>query len=135
MSVLAKWAVMVAAALGSLLAVMASPVSAEVSDYEFQLVQNEVKKSEGAIVSVRLINKRSGKAVPDAVISAKRIDMAPDGMAEMATRIEQLPSTEAGIYRFKTNLSMAGRWQLSLAAKVQGEVGTVESKLVLKVSP
>ncbi len=135
MSAVAKWAVMVAAAIGSLLAVMASPVSAEMRDYEFQLVQNEVKKGEGAIVSVRLVNKRSGKAVPDAVISAKRIDMAPDGMAEMAARIEQLPSTEPGIYRFKTNLSMAGRWQLSLAAKVQGEIGTVESKLVLKVSP
>ena len=69
------------------------------------------------------------------VISAKRIDMAPDGMANMAGKIEQLPSTEPGVYRFKTNLSMEGRWQLSLAAKVQGEVGTVESRLVLKVVP
>ena len=40
--------------------------------------------------------------------------MAPDGMADMAAKIEQLPSTESGVYRFKTNLSMAGRWQLSL---------------------
>jgi hypothetical protein len=30
---------------------------------------------------------------------------------------------------------MQGNWQLSLAAKVQGENGTVESKLVLKVLP
>ena len=104
-------------------------------DYEFQLVQSEVKKGDGAIISVRLVNKRSGKAVPDAVIAAKRIDMAPDGMADMAGRIEQLPSTEPGVYRFKANLSMQGSWQLSLAAKVQGENGTVESKLVLKVLP
>jgi hypothetical protein len=27
---------------------------------------------------------------------------------------------------------MAGRWQLSLGAKVQGETGTVESKLVIQ---
>ena len=87
------------------------------------------------IVAVRLVNKRTGKAVPDAVIAAKRIDMAPDGMADMAGRIEQLPSTEPGVYRFKANLSMQGSWQLSLAAKVQGENGTVESKLVLKVLP
>jgi hypothetical protein len=39
---------------------------------------------------------------------------------------------EPGVYRFKTNLSMEGRWQLSLGAKVQGETGTVQSKLVLK---
>jgi hypothetical protein len=61
--------------------------------------------------------------------------MATDGKAEKAGKIEQVPSTEPGVYRFKTNLSMEGRWQLSLAAKVQGEVGTVESRLVLKVVP
>jgi YtkA-like len=110
-------------------------VLAGVSDYEFRLVQNEVKKGDGAIMAVRLVDKRSGKAVPDAVISAKRIDMAPDGMATMAAPLEQLPSTEPGVYRFKADLSMQGRWQLSLAAKVQGEIGTVESKLVLKVVP
>ena len=121
--------------IGLLWAALASPVLAEVRDYEFQLMQNEVKKGDGAIVAVRLVNNRSGKTVPDAVISAKRIDMAPDGMADMAAPLEQLPSTEPGVYRFKADLSMAGRWQLSLAAKVQGEIGTVESKLVLKVVP
>jgi hypothetical protein len=111
-----------------------APASAEVKDYEFQLVKNEAKKGE-ATIDVRLLNKKTGNAVPDAVISAERIDMAPDGMAEMATKIEQLSSTEPGVYRFKANLSMEGRWQLSLGAKVQGETGTVESKLVIKATP
>ena len=84
---------------------------------------------------MRLVNKKTGKLVPNAVIFAKRIDMAPDGMADMTPRIEQLPSTEPGVYRFKANLSMEGRWQLSVAAKVQGETGTVESKLVIKAAP
>jgi hypothetical protein len=53
----------------------------------------------------------------------------------MAEAIEQMPSQEPGIYRFKTNLTMAGRWQLSLGAKVQGETGSVESKLVVKAMP
>jgi hypothetical protein len=113
----------------------AAPSLAGVQDYEFQLVQGEVKKGDGTIISVRLVNKGSGTAVPDAVIAAKRIDMAPEGMADMAGRIEQLRSTEPGVYRFKANLSMQGSWQLSLAAKVRGENGTVESKLVLKVLP
>jgi hypothetical protein len=111
-----------------------APAFADVKDYEFQLVQNEAKKGE-VTIAVRLLNKKTGKAVPDAVISAKRIDMAPDGMAEMATKIEQVSSTEPGVYRFKANLSMEGRWQLSLGAKVQGETGTVESKLVIKATP
>jgi hypothetical protein len=122
------------AIVGLLSAAAASSVLAGVKDYEFQLLQNEVKKGD-AVVTVRLIDKRSGKAVPDAVIFAKRIDMAPDRMPEMAARIEQLPSNEAGEYRFKTHLSMEGGWQLSLGAKVQGETGTVESKLIVKVLP
>jgi YtkA-like protein len=124
----------VTTATGLFLTAGASSALAEIRDYEFQLVQNEVKKGD-AIVAVRLINKRSKKAVPDAVISAKRIDMAPDGMAAMASSLEEMPSTEPGVYRFKTDLSMAGRWQLSLAAKVQGETGTVQSKVVLRAVP
>jgi hypothetical protein len=135
MSVTKRRFVWTTAAIALLWSALASPLRASVQDYEFQLVQNEAKKGDGTVVSVRLVDKRTGKPVPDAVISAKRIDMAPDGMADMAGKIEQLPSTEPGVYRFKTKLSMEGRWQLSLAAKVQGEVGTVESKLVLKVVP
>ena len=132
MIILTRRSALTAALIGLL---FAAPSLASVQDYEFQLVQGEVKKGDGTIISVRLVNKGSGKAVPDAVIAAKRVDMAPDGMADMAGRIEQLPSTEPGVYRFKANLSMQGSWQLSLAAKVQGENGTIESKLVLKVLP
>jgi hypothetical protein len=125
--------VVLAALIGLLWAAIA-PALADVKDYEFQLVQNQMKKGE-AIVAVRLVNKKTGRPVPDAVIFAKRIDMAPDGMAAMAESLDALPSTEPGVYRFKTNLSMAGRWQLSLGARVQGEEGTVESKLVLRDTP
>lgn len=124
----------VAALLSLSMIPMASPANADVKDYEFRLVQPEQKSGE-ATVAVRLIDKRSGKTVPDAVIITKRIDMAPDGMATMGSPIEQLPATEPGVYRFKTNLMMAGRWRLSLGAKVQGETGTVESQLVLKATP
>jgi hypothetical protein len=77
------------------------------------------------------VNKKSGKTVPDAVIFATRLDMAPDGMQEMVTKVTPMPGKEPGTYGFKANFSMAGRWQLSLGAKVQGETGTVESKLVV----
>jgi hypothetical protein len=135
MTIPTRRSVLTAATMTLLSAALASPLLAGVQDYEFELVQGEVKKGDGTLIAVRLVNKHSGKTVPDAVISAKRIDMAPDGMADMAGRIEQRPSSEPGVYRFKANLSMQGTWQLSLAAKVQGEVGTVESKLVVKVLP
>jgi hypothetical protein len=124
------------AALAAALSMTAFSASfADIRDYEFQLVQTNVKQGDGAIVAVRLIDKRSGKAILDAVIFATRIDMAPDGMPTMTAPIETLPSTEPGVYRFKTNLMMAGGWQLSLAAKIQGENGTLENKLVLKAVP
>jgi hypothetical protein len=125
-----------AAALAAALSVTAfSAAKADITDYEFRLVQTKIKQGNGAIVAVRLIDKQSGKAVPDAVIFATRIDMAPDGMETMAAPIEALPSTEPGVYRFKTNLTMAGGWRLSLGAKIQGETGTLENKLVLKATP
>lgn len=110
------------------------PASADVKDYAFQLVRQEAKVGE-AVLSVRLVDTRTGKPVPDAVVFARRIDMAPDGMEEMTSRVEPLPSAEPGVYRFRAKLSMAGGWRLSLGAKVQGETGTVETRLVLKAVP
>lgn len=108
---------------------------AGIDDYEFQLVENAIQKSDAAIVAVRLVDKRSGKVVPDAVIFAKRVDMAPDGMEMMTSPIESLPSTEPGIYRFKANLMMPGGYRLSIGAKVQGETGSLENKLEFKATP
>ncbi len=113
----------------------AAPAWAAIADYEFQLVQSEIKKGDSAEIAVRLTDKRTGKPVPGAVIFAKRIDMAPDSMEEMTSSIAEMPSTEPGVYRFKVNLTMAGGWRLSLGAKVQGEAGTLETKLTLKAIP
>jgi YtkA-like len=126
---------LVAAGAALLMASFAQPVRADVDDYEFQLVQPTVPVGPETVISVRLIDKKTGKAVPDAVIFATRLDMAPDAMAEMISKTTPLPGGEPGMYRFKANVSMAGRWQLSLAAKVQGETGTVESKLVMEAQP
>ena len=59
----------------------------------------------------------------------------PVHVEEMTTEVTPMPGTEPGSYRFKASLSMEGRWQLSLGAKVQGETGTVVSKLVLEATP
>jgi hypothetical protein len=125
----------IAALIGLACAGSVSSAWAGIEDYEFQLVHNEIKKGGDAVLAVRLIDKRSGKPVADAVIIAKRVDMAPDGMAEMAEPIEQLTSTEPGVYRFKAAVVMPGGWRLSLGAKVQGESGTVQSELEFRATP
>jgi hypothetical protein len=107
-----------AALIGIAVTGSATLARADIKDYEFQLVDQTVKKGD-AIIAVRLVHKPDGKPVPDAVIFATRLDMAPDGMQEMATKIAPMPSTEPGVYKFKATLTMAGGWQLSLGAKVQ----------------
>jgi hypothetical protein len=103
------------------------------SDYEFQLVKNEIQKADTAVIAVKLIDKRSGNPVDHAVIFATRVDMQPDGMEMMTTPATAMPTTEPGIYSFRTNLPMEGGWRFSVVAKVQGEDGTIENKLVFKV--
>ena len=124
-----------AALIGIATTGLATVAHADIKNYEFQLVDQVIKAGPDKIITVRLINKASGKPVPDAVIFATRLDMAPDGMQEMATKVAPMSSTEPGVYKFKATLSMAGGWQLSLGAKVQGETGTIENKLVLKATP
>src|SRR5262249_9666068 len=104
------------------------------NDYVFEPVNSQMKKGDDVIVSVRLKHKPTGKSVSDAVIVQTRIDMAPDAMPEMASAITQVPSTEPGVYSFKTDLSMQGRWLLSIAAKVQGELETVVGKITIQAT-
>jgi len=120
------------ALIGIALAGTAGIARAEVKDYEFKLVEPAVAVGKDKIVTVQLVNKKTGKPVPDAVIFTARLDMAPEGMPEMATKIAVDPTAAApGSYKLKATFGMEGKWQLSLGAKVQGETGTVESKLVI----
>jgi hypothetical protein len=100
-------------------------------DYSFELLDPETKSGE-ATLRVRLLDKRAGNPVPDALIYARRLDMAPDGMPTMTGKMKPEASPEPGIYAFRANLAMEGRWRLSLAAKVPGETGTVQDQLMLR---
>ena len=104
------------------------------NDYVFEPVKAELKKGDDVVVSVRLKHKATGKPVTDAVIVQTRIDMGPDGMGEMASPLTPVPSNEPGVYAFKTDLSMQGRWLLSIAAKVQGEPETVVGKITFRAT-
>ena len=102
------------------------------ADYTFESVAPEWKKGDDVVVAVRLTHKPSGKPVADAVIVRTRVDMGPDNMADMVSPVAAVPSKEPGVYAFKTDLPMAGRYMLSVSAKVQGEPETVVGKVILK---
>ena len=104
------------------------------NDYLFEPVNAQVKKGDDVIVSIRLRHKQTGKPVTDAIIVQKRIDMSPDAMGEMVSQLTVVPTSEPGVYSFKTDLSMEGRWLLSVAAKVQGEPETVVGKITIQAT-
>jgi hypothetical protein len=113
---------------------LAGAAFAGANDYAFEPVKAEVKSGNEATVAVRLMHKPSGKPVSDAVIVQTRLDMAPDGMASMATAHVPLPSPEPGVYAFKASLTMAGRWLLTISAKVKDESDPVVGKIIFKVA-
>jgi len=105
---------------------------AATTDYAFEPVAPEIKKGDDVVIAFRLLHKPTGKPVPDAVIARTRVDMAPDNMADMASPVTVVPGSEPGVYSFKTDLPMAGRYLLSVAVKVQGEPETVVGKVIFK---
>jgi YtkA-like len=122
--------------VGSALAVAAtSGAFGSAEDYSFVPVQAELAKGDDVTVAVRLLHKPTGKSVADAVIVRTRMDMGPDGMAEMTAPVKPSAASEPGTYAFKADLSMPGRWAFSIAARLQGERETVVGKITLTVKP
>jgi hypothetical protein len=127
-----RWKLQYAASIVAIVASTQVPAFAAAADYVFEPVAAEIKKGDDVVVAVRLVHKPTGKVVPDAVIIRTRVDMAPDNMADMESPVAPSPASEPGVYAFKTDLPMAGRYQLSLAAKVQGEPDTVIGRVIIK---
>jgi len=105
---------------------------ANIADYEFQLVSQTVTRTDIAVIAVRIVHRKTLEPVNDAIVFATRLDMEPDGMETMTAALKAAPGAEAGVYRFTAALAMAGGWRLSLAAKIQGEEGTLQGRLVFQ---
>lgn len=69
----------------------------ELKAYTFELVKPKIKQDDGVVV-VRLVSKADGRPVPDAIIFARRLDMAPEGMATMTSPLDPIPATAPGLY-------------------------------------
>ena len=123
---------LISSALAAALSLAAQAAGAAATDYALELVEATHPVGAGAILTVSLTDLRNGAPVEDAVIFATRMDMAPDGMEGMTTPVTLLPVESPGLYRFATDLTMAGNWRFSVAVKVQGEAGTVAAALLLQ---
>jgi hypothetical protein len=108
---------------------------AAASDFIFVLSEVTYPVRSGTVLDLRLTDSRTNLPVEGAIIFATRLDMEPDGMATMTSPVVALPVEEPGQYRFSTDLTMAGNWRFSVAAKVQGEAETVQAQIVIGVQP
>ncbi|WP_132255483.1 FixH family protein [Methylobacterium segetis] len=71
----------------------AQSMPADLEDYAFEILEPRTKSGE-ALLKVRLVRKTTATPVPDAVVFARRLDMAPDGIETMKTKLEPQPSTD-----------------------------------------
>ena len=119
---MAAGTVLVSAAtiLGSL-----APAHAVESNYRFEVVEAHQAGKNLSDVTVRLMHVPDGKAVTGAIIFQTRVDMGPEGMGEMTGKVSPQAAGSAGLYQFRTETGMAGKWALTLTAKVSGEAETI----------
>lgn len=104
--------------------ILLNPISVNAASPTWQAVKSEVPVGN----SVRLEVKLNGAGVAGPItVTSTRLDMGPDGMETMTTRISPVASTTPGVLAFEADLVMAGRWALTLSAKVEGQpvTGTI----------
>jgi hypothetical protein len=114
---------------GALMLVTTTLTIAAPSDYRFEAVEVQASGTGTTTVAVRLVHIQDKKPVEGAVILGSKTDMGPSGMGEMSGKVTATPSDQPGLYRFLIETGMAGKWELILTAKVQGEAGPVTGKI------
>lgn len=121
-----------AVVLAGLLAITAlSACGPSKPKYVFSAVTSEIAMDGESTIDVRLIDEATGQPVENAVIFETRFDMSPDAMGAMTSPVTAQESPAPGVYRFAVKPTMAGRWQLTLGAKVQGEPETARGAIVV----
>ena len=102
-----------------------APAHAVAMDYRFEVVEAHPAGKNMSDVTVRLMHVPDGKAVTGAIIFQTRVDMGPEGMGEMTGKVSPQAAGSAGLYQFRTETGMEGKWALTLTAKVSGEAATI----------
>jgi len=117
------------AAWGVLLLATTTLTVAAPTDYRFEVAEVQPSVPGKTMVTVRLLRAQDEKPVDGAVILASKTDMGPSGMAEMSGKVTATTSDQPGLYRFVVETGMAGKWELILTAKVEGEADPVTGKI------
>jgi predicted metal-binding membrane protein len=117
------------AAWGALMLATTTLTTAAPNDYRFEAVEVQPAGPGRTTVVVRLVHVQDKKPVDGALILESKTDMGPSGMGEMSGKVTATASDQPGLYHFLIETGMAGKWELILTAKVQGEAGPVTGEI------
>jgi hypothetical protein len=123
----------VAVAMGLLSTLPFIPVTASAAsaDYRLEALNPRLPIGKEVTLAVRLVHVPTGKPVTEAVIFRTRLDMSPEAMGDMSETLTPVASSEPGVWRYSTKLSMAGDWTVTVQAKVPGEAETVRASAIV----
>lgn len=112
----------------------ASQAFAAAQDYRFELAGPPANTGKAMLIQIRLVHLPDGRPVAGAIIIQTKLDMGPDGMADMTAPAKALAPAEGGVYQIESQPEMAGNWALHLSAKVQGERETVRGTVTVPIA-
>ncbi|MBN9563509.1 MAG: FixH family protein [Alphaproteobacteria bacterium] len=112
-------------------------------DYRFELVGpptqhggiGKMHQSDSeSLVMMRLVHRRDGSPVTNAEVILERTDMGPDGMGDMTARAYIRPYGDPGTYRVEIHPAMAGRWAVTVAARIADQPIPVRQSLTVALA-
>ena len=129
--ILIQGALALVALFGAITAVAAGQDAPAKAAYHFVARPMAVKAGAPTTFTVQIMSPDMSP-VAGAKVSATRVDMGPDGMAEMTGKVVAADSADPSRYMFSTTLSMPGRWAVSIEAQIPGEAAPVRGQVILK---
>lgn len=117
--------------LGLLLLPTAS--AAAPTDYRFEAVANTVERGVGVPLRVRVLYAATGQPVPGLEVRGAFVDRSPDGQVGGSHPAFFTPSLDYGLYSFRADLPVDGRWALIFTARIAGEPQPVTANVVFTV--
>lgn len=100
--------------------------------FRFELVSEEVSAGSDARIAVRVIGPDGAPVAASKIrLVRSRLDMGPDGMAGMEAALRAIPSDHPDRLSFTADITMPGRWALTLEAEVEGAPAFVTGEILI----
>lgn len=123
-----------AAVLALVFFISQQPGFAGPDEPRWEAVQSDIPTGKAVRLEVRLVGADGAPVASRITVTSTRLDMGPDGMATMTAPLKPVSRSSPGVMAFETDIVMAGRWALTITAKVDGQPKPVSGKVVFTAS-